>query len=115
LPFARLHAKLRGVGSSKPPTSPLVWIAGGCGVLVVLYVLLSCVMPAVIFGVMGLTGMGGGGAATPATPVGTPYDLGPPSTGGPMLPPDPLAPEALDAGVAVPVPAAAAGSPHEES
>lgn len=88
------------MGASKPPTSPLVWIAGGCGVLVVLYLLLSCVLPAVIYGVMGLSGFGGG-ASAPAASVGTPYDLGPPSAGGPMLPPDPSEPPPAGAGRAV--------------
>jgi hypothetical protein len=86
------------VGSSKPPTSPLVWIAGGCSVLVVLYLLISCVLPAIMFGAMGLTGLGSTPSVTPVASSGVPYDLGPPSTGGPMLPPDPSELAAPDAG-----------------
>ena len=67
--------------------------------LVVLYLLLSCVLPAVIYGVMGLSGFGGR-ASAPAVSVGTPYDLGPPSAGGPLLPPDPSEPQAVDGGSA---------------
>ncbi len=110
------------MGASKPPTSPLVWIAGGCGVLVVLYLLLSCVLPLVMYGVMGLGGFGSG-ASAPAASVGTPYDLGPPSAGGPMLPPDPSEPPPADGGSAVGADDAGAPNalptipdgPHDES
>lgn len=87
------------MGASKQPTSPLLWIAAGCGTLVVLYLLLSCVVPLVMYGVMALSG-GGGAGSFAATPASTPYDLGPPSSGGPMLPPDPNERPNTDAGIA---------------
>jgi hypothetical protein len=102
------------VGSSKPPTSPLVWIAGGCGVLALIYVLISCVLPAIMFGAMGLRGLSGTPGATPVASSGIPYDLGPPSTGGPMLPPDPSELRAPDAGSA-PISLPAPTGPLDES
>lgn len=86
------------MGASKPPTSPLIWIAGGCGVLVVLYLLLSCVLPLLMYGAMALNGAAGGGRSPATVPVGTPYDIGPPNPGGPMLPPDPNELAAPDGG-----------------
>lgn len=74
------------MGESRKQTSPLAWIAAGCGVLVLLYLLLSCVLPLVMYGVMALNERSHGGGAMPPSPPTTPLDLGPPGAGGPMLP-----------------------------
>ena len=66
--------------------------------MVVLYLLLSCVLPLVMYGVMALDERRGGGGSVPTMPASTPFDLGPPSGGGPMLPIDPSEAEPLDAG-----------------
>jgi hypothetical protein len=86
------------VADGKKPTPVIAWIAGGCGMLVLLYLLVSCLVPMLMYSGMGLFGGGSGRGGTPAGPVTTPVDFGPPSTGGPMLPYDPSAP--ADAGVA---------------
>ena len=116
MPRPTLRVKLGPVADGKKQTPVFAWVAGGCGMLVLLYLLVSCLLPMLMYGGMGMFGLGSGMGSTPASPASTPVDFGPPSTGGPMLPDDPSEP--TDAGVdpqAAPTVSPAAPTPHVAS